>query len=474
MMLRLGKSLTARLTLLFAAVSSSVLLVLGLVIAELVERHFQDMDLELLEGKLALVQHAVLSTRADGDFASLPGKLDAALVGHHGLTVGVWGPDGRRWFLSGAAELPQDAVPPAGGEALPTTWKGRDGQHYRGLSGQAPTGIAGEPPATVLLSTNLAHHEHFMQSFRLAMWTVVSVAAVLSGFLGWVAARRGLAPLRRIARRASDVTASNLGRRIEAGEIPVELDEVVSTLNAMLGRLKESFDRLSGFSSDIAHELRTPVSNLLTQTQVMLARVRSAEEYQDVLASNAEELERLSRTIADMLFLAKADNGLMTPTQEYVNLGAEISGMLEFYEAVAEERHLQLALQGQAGVRGDRLMLRRALGNLLANAIRHTPEHGSVRIALASDARGVCIHVENTGETISPEHLPRLFDRFYRADPARHHAGEGSGLGLAITKSIALAHRGEVSVRSRDGVTVFSLCLPAPEADSPQAPLPEA
>ena len=313
-----------------------------------------------------------------------------------------------------------------------------------------------------------------MQSFRLAMWTVVSVAAVLSGFLGWVAARRGLAPLRRIARRASDVTASNLGRRIEAGEIPVELDEVVSTLNAMLGRLKESFDRLSGFSSDIAHELRTPVSNLLTQTQVMLARVRSAEEYQDVLASNAEELERLSRTIADMLFLAKADNGLMTPTQEYVNLGAEISGMLEFYEAVAEERHLQLALQGQAGVRGDRLMLRRALGNLLANAIRHTPEHGSVRIALASDARGVCIHVENTGETISPEHLPRLFDRFYRADPARHHAGEGSGLGLAITKSIALAHRGEVSVRSRDGVTVFSLCLPAPEADSPQAPLPEA
>lgn len=461
MMLRRGKSLTGRLTVLFAVVSSSVLLILGLVIAELVERHFEDMDLELLEGKLELIQHAVLSARTEGKFDTLPAQLEAALVGHHGLAVGVWGPDGKQLFLSEEAEFPENNAPLKPGQVLPKTWKGHDEQHYRGISGQAPTGVQGEPPAMVLLSTSLTHHDHFMQSFRLTMWAVVSLAALVSGFLGWIAASRGLAPLRNIVQRASDITANSLDQRIEAGEIPVELAVVVTTLNDMLGRLKESFDRLSDFSSDIAHELRTPVSNLLTQTQVMLSKTRSIDEYQDVLASNAEELERLSRTIADMLFLAKADNHLMVPTHEPVDLEAEISSMLEFYEPLVEEKHLQLSLLGHAEVDGDRLMLRRAVGNLLSNAIRHTPDHGFINIALEMDGEKASIRIENSGETIPSEHLPRLFDRFYRVDPSRQRVGEGSGLGLAITKSIALAHKGSVSVCSVDGVTSFSLGLPA-------------
>ena len=456
-----GKSLTARLTLLFAVVSSCVLLVLGLIIGLLVERHFEDMDLELLEGKLELIRHAVATARVEGGFEGLAEHLEAALIGHHGLAVGVWSPDGKLLFLSDEAEFPDESVPPKSNKALPKTWDGASQTHYRGISGKAPTGVPGEAPATVALSTNLSHHDHFMQSFRMAMWAVVSLAALLSGFLGWMAARRGLQPLRNIARRASDITANSLDQRIDAGEIPVELAEVVTTLNDMLGRLKKSFDRLSDFSSDIAHELRTPVSNLLTQTQVMLSRARSLEEYQDVLASNAEELERLSRTIADMLFLAKADNNLLMPTQEHVDLRAEISGMLEFYEALAEDKQLQLALMGTAEVTGDRLMLRRAVGNLLSNAIRHTPEHGSINITLDADETSVRIQVGNTGETIRPEHLPRLFDRFYRADPSRQHSGEGSGLGLAITKSIATAHNGDVCVTSLDGVTVFTLRLPS-------------
>lgn len=461
MMLRRRKSLTARLTLLFAVVSSSVLLILGLVIAELVERHFEDMDLELLEGKLELVQHAVRSARAEGSLDGLHAQLDAALVGHHGLAVGVWGDDGKQIFLSEEADFPQNNVPLKQGGVLPGTWQGKGEQHYRGISGQAPTGVEGEAPVMVQLSTSLTHHDHFMQSFRLTMWSVVIFAALLSGFLGWLAARRGMAPLRNITRRASDITANSLDQRIEAGEIPVELAEVVNTLNDMLGRLKESFDRLSDFSSDIAHELRTPVSNLLTQTQVMLSKARSTEEYQDVLASNAEELERLSRTIADMLFLAKADNHLLVPTQEAVDLKAEMTSLLEFYEPLIEEKELHLTLKGHVEVDGDRLMLRRAVGNLLSNAIRHTPERGYINIALEVEGGQVSIRIENSGETIPSEHLPRLFDRFYRVDASRQRAGEGSGLGLAITKSIALAHNGSVSVSSSDGVTSFSLWLPA-------------
>lgn len=460
-MLRREKSLTARLTLLFATVSSSVLLILGLVIAKLVEHHFEDMDLELLEGKLELIQHSVITARSVGNFDGLPAQLDAALVGEHGLAVGIWTSDGKQLYLSERADFPQRNLPPKPHSALPGTWQGKGGQHFRGISGLAPTGVEGESPATVLLSTSLTHHDHFMYSFRLTMWAVVIIAALITGFLGWLAARRGLAPLRNISSHASDITANSLDQRIEAGEIPVEVAELVNTLNEMLSRLKESFDRLSDFSSDIAHELRTPVSNLLTQTQVMLSRARSAEEYQDVLASNAEELERLSRTIADMLFLAKADNHLLVPNQEPVDLEAEISSLLEFYEPLIDEKQLHLMLNGHARVDGDRLMLRRAVGNLLSNAIRHTPEHGYINIALQIAGETVSVCIANSGQVIPAEHLPRLFDRFYRADSSRQRTGEGAGLGLAITKSIALAHHGSVSVSTDDGITTFKLVLPA-------------
>lgn len=456
-----GNSLTTRLTLLFAAVSTSVLLLLGLVIGSLVERHFEDMDLELLEGKLELIQHALAATRSPGDLAKIPAQLDAALIGHHGLAVGVWNQAEKPLYLSEGASFPQGSQPLGPTANFPRTWTGLDQHLYRGIVGTAPTGIPGGAPATVALSTDLTHHEHFMQSFRLTMWAVVALAATLSGFLGGVAARRGLAPLHDIVRHAADITAESLDQRLDEGSIPLELAEVVRTLNDMLARLEDSFRRLSDFSSDLAHELRTPVSNLLTQTQVTLSKARTLEEYQDVLASNAEEFERLSRTIADMLFLAKADNNLLIPLREEVDLGAEVSSLLEFYEAYADEKQLRLSCSGEASIAGDRLMLRRAIGNLLSNAVRHTPKLGHISIELEETPEGeTVVSVENTGETIAPEHLPRLFDRFYRADASRQHYGEGSGLGLAITRSIVRAHGGEVSVISENGFTRFFIYFP--------------
>lgn len=459
----LGKSVTARLTLLFASVSTSVLLLLGLVIASLVEHHFEEMDLALLEGKLELVQHAVAAVRSEDDVHALPEQLEAALIGHHGLAVAVWGADGKALYASEGASFPANlSAPPKSSARHPLKWVGPDKRHYRGIAGTAPTGMAGQPPASVALSTDLTHHEYFMRSFSLAMWSIVLLAAALSGVLGWVAARRGLAPLRDIARHAADITADSLDQRLATDTIPVELADVSRTLNEMLARLEASFRRLSDFSSDIAHELRTPVSNLLTQTQVTLSKSRSVAEYQDVLASNAEEFERLSRIIADMLFLAKADNNLLIPHQERIDLAAEVSSLLEFYEAVSEEKSLKLTCSGEAMLSGDRLMLRRAIGNLLSNAVRHTPEGGEITLLLAhSDSETSLVRVENTGDPIATEHLPRLFDRFYRVDASRRHSGDGAGLGLAITRSIVQAHGGEVSVRSDNGVTTFDLRFPA-------------
>ena len=454
-------SLTTRLTLLFAAVSSLVLLSLGLIIGELVERHFEDMDIDLLRGKLAQLEHVLA---ADYPSASLPDEaLATLLIGQPALSLGLWDDTGQPVFISPEADFPaglaQQIKP--GQAAQASTWHGHDHQRYRLLLGQVSQGSKSPRLLRVALATRLAHHDHFMRDFRLTLWGIVGLAAGLCGLLGWMAARRGLAPLNAIAERAADITASRLNQRLETEAIPQELAKVAETLNAMLARLEESFRRLSDFSSDIAHELRTPVSNLLTQTQVTLSRARSLAEYQDALASNAEECERLTRMISDMLFLAKAENQLLIPHPQTVDLAVEAASLCEFYEAWAEEKAIRLVCEGSASCQGDRLMLRRAIGNLLSNALRHTPTGGEIRVRLQTADGHARLGVENTGPDIAPEHLPRLFDRFYRGDAARQHAGEGAGLGLAITRSIVLAHAGQVSVSSSQGLTLFSIDLPA-------------
>lgn len=461
-MLKLGqRSITLRLTLLFAAVSTSVLLLLGVVVGTLVERHFEELDMELLDGKRELIGHALADIQSPGQLAALAPQLASALIGHHGLAVNILAPDGQPVFEVGGAEFPLALLAEADARTTaPMLWNNTIGQRFRGLASAAPTGISGAKPAVVAVATDIAHHEHFMHSFRSALWTIVGLAALLSGFFGWLAARRGLAPLQEMRHKAAAITASRLDQRLAVDAIPVELAEVAATLNEMLARLQTSFRRLSDFSSDLAHELRTPVSNLLTQTQVTLSRSRTVAEYQDVLASNAEEFERLSRMIADMLFLAKADNELIVPHRETVDLGREVDELLEFYEALAEEKRIRILREGSAQVTGDRLMLRRAISNLLSNALRHTPRDGRIAVRLEIADSEVRLSIENSGETIPAEHLPRLFDRFYRVDSSRHRQADGAGLGLAITRSILRAHGGQALVRSSDGLTTFELSLP--------------
>ncbi|KAB2841478.1 MAG: heavy metal sensor histidine kinase, partial [Burkholderiales bacterium] len=425
-----------------------------------VEHHFEEKDMEVLSGKMELTRHALEKVHSQSDLNALSQQLDDSLVGHHGLAVVVVAPSGQTLFVTSGAEFPQAllAQPSSMSISRPIVWKTRDGVPLRGISEMVQTGIKGEKPAVVAVATDITHHEHFMSSFRFTLWSVVVLAALITGLLGWMAARHGLAPLHAIKREAAAITADRLHSRLPTDEIPVELVDLADTLNQMLARLEDSFQRLSDFSSDIAHELRTPVSNLLTQTQVMLSRARSIDEYQDVLASNAEELERMAKMIADMLFLAKADNDLVIPHLEDVDLRAEAEGLASFYEAVAEESGVSLTVEGNATARGDRLMLRRAMGNLLSNAFGHTPLGGYVRVRIGIDGDQIAtIQVENSGETIAPEHLPRLFDRFYRTDPSRKRLADGVGLGLAITRSIIQAHGGSISVQSTDGVTIFEL-----------------
>jgi len=461
---RVGRrSITVRLTLLFAALSTVVLTALGLVVGELVERHFAELDTELIDGKIELLEHAVEKVRTMQELLQLPVQLDEALVGHSGLMVKVVGPDGATVFATTGAEFPDALLKSAAvARRVPAViWQTSAQLRHRGAATAARTGIDSAAPVVLAVATDISHHEHFMTAFRNTLWSIIVAAVLLTGFLGWLVARRGLAPLQALRQRAAVITSQRLDYRLSLEAVPGELVELTNTLNDMLARLEESFRRLSDFSSDLAHELRSPVSNLLTQTQVTLSKTRSPEEYRDVLASNAEEFERLSRMISDMLFLAKADNHLIVPDRQPVDLAAEARGVLDFYEGLAEENHVTLATSGNGQVSGDRLMLRRAISNLLSNAIRYTPRDGRIAVTVdGGDASIVKLAVSNTGEPIPPQHLPRLFDRFYRVDASRERFSEGAGLGLAITRSILRAHGGDVQAHSAAGVTTFEMILP--------------
>lgn len=451
-------SLTARLTALYTLVAALVMAGLGGLVSVVVNRHFVELDRDYLADKLRLVQQIAGESPSR---ALLAERLDALLASHQGLFV----------------ELRQDGVPVYGAQAPvfqtapalpgpdqnPLDWP-VDGRTLRGLaaSSPAPAALGGGPALQWRLALDTVHHSHFMGALHRSLALYLLGGVLLSGLLGWWAARRGLQPLRLMKERASAVTAQKLDQRMPVASVPVEFADLAASLNAMLERLQGDVQRLQAFSSDLAHELRTPLNNLLTQTQVSLAQPRTPREYQDILASNAEEFQRLARMVSDMLFLAKTDHGLELPRRERIDLREAVQSLFDFYDAVAEERQVGLRLHGHARVTGDRLMLRRAISNLLSNALRHAPAGSTVAVDLSAQGDAVQLCVRNGGPGIDPALLPRLFDRFFRADPSRQHGdADGTGLGLSITQAIMAAHGGQVSVQSVPGETVFCLRFPA-------------
>lgn len=459
-------SLTQRLTLMFVAAATAVLLVLGLVIASSVERHFEELDLEVLAGKMELIRQALQGITSEDELTPFTHQLARSLVGHHGLEVMVIDADRAIVFATAHAGFNPDMViaqakQPASRAAL---WRLGE-QTYRGVATQIPTAAlnsAGQRISVVVAAaTDIGHHQVYMQSFLHTLWLFVAGAAALTGLLGWFVVRRGLAPLRAMRDKAQVVTAQQLNHRLPVQSVPQELAELAQSLNDMLARLEVAFARLSDFSSDIAHELRTPVSNLMTQTQVAISRVRSADDYRSILESNAEEFERMSRMISDMLLLAKADHGLVLPQRERLHMAAEVRALFDYYDVLGDEKNVSLILVGDCELSADRLMLRRAMSNLLSNAVRHAHRDSDVSVRLQPLDGAVQIMVSNHGDGIAPEHLERVFDRFFRVDPARQHSFEGTGLGLAITRSIVIAHGGSISVTSDQAVTTFTIDLPS-------------
>lgn len=451
-------SLTARLSLMFMLAVSGVLGAAGLVFHQLSQHHFDELDRQALENKLQASRHLLQGLDDMAGFDALRPQLRVLLGGHSDLVVRIVDAKGRVLFAdtgaTGSAAGSAHGAVESGVPVEKRVWRRRT----------AAVDVAGRS-LTIELALDVTSHRVFFQSLAGWLWGALLLCAPGSAGLGWLLARSGLRPLREVTQVAASVSAKSLTERIPLESTPAELQQLVLAFNAMLARLEDAFVRLSNFSADIAHELRTPLSNLMTHTEVVLTRARSSEDYQDNLHSNLEELRRMARMIDDMLFLAKADNGLIVPEARRIDLHVLCEKLLEFYQLTADERGVCFSLAGAACIRGDPAMLHRALSNILSNALRYTPDGGTIELAIDEGQRGVRLTIDNPGATIAPDHLPRLFDRFYRVDPARREGGpSNAGLGLAITRSIVEAHRGEIRCRSGDGWTSFEISFRTPAA----------
>ncbi|HEC19845.1 MAG TPA: heavy metal sensor histidine kinase [Gammaproteobacteria bacterium] len=456
-------SLTLRLTLLFAIAAMLAFAVFGWIIERSIKQHFFDEDVAELKAIASSVTKT-LSTRGKLDVSTvLRQRFNDILVGHHSAVLYVTREDGSTVFASPGehdlSAMGHNGMEPVA-EGLLHVWQDA-GHTYRVLTRRLEMPSPANERYTVSVAVAIDSHLRFLKTFHRTLWLMIASGIVLLGILGWVAVRRGLAPLRSIVAQIHRTSASELNTRLRPEAMPRELSDLAESFNGMLARIEEAFERLSNFSADIAHELRTPVTSLLTQSQVALSQSRGMEEYREILYSNIEEYERMAQMIGDMLLLAKTDNGQYELDRITVDLTSEVEDLFDYYEAWAEERGVSLSLTGEAVTEGDRAMLRRALSNLLSNAIRHCPAGEAVRVVLEQTSREAVIRVKNPGPPIPAEHIPRLFDRFHRVDASRHRSGDGAGLGLAIVKSIVDVHRGRIVASSTDKCTTFEVRLPS-------------
>ncbi len=454
-------SLALRITLVVSLTMSAVFAASAWLVSRSIEGHFEELDFGELQAVTDSLGQALAVAEPGGDAAAHRERLAQAVAGHHGVYFAVL--DGRdRPVYARAPEALLDAARHAdparrlAPEHL-TVWT-LDADTYRG-------GVVTVADHRVLVAVSTDAHEHYLARLRQGLWWGALAATVLAVLAVCIAVRWGHAPIRRIGASMRGVTSDHLDLRLDPASVPPELAPLVTSFNTMLDQLQSSFERLSHFSADIAHELRTPVTNLMTQNQVALSKDRSLAAYREVLYTGLDEMDRMRKMIGDMLFLAQTESPRRRLQITEVRLDAEVRAVFDYFEALSEEAGVGLRLNpvhgGVPPATGDRGMLQRAISNLVGNALHHTARGDTVVVRLRAEGGSVRVVVENPGTAIDPAHLPHLFDRFYRVDPARHREGEGAGLGLAIVKAIAEAHGGTVGVSSSDGVNRFWLRLPA-------------
>ena len=479
------RSMTVQVSLAIAMVSVIIILVFGSVLDRVIEHELREDNELLLLSSLAFIRDDIVA--AGDDAAAVPSAIDRISRRTRWLHAAVYDERGALVAKSPGDILPRQAFPerPLAIDGLPRDadmallesvrpsvpletrmWVAPNGLHFR-----LALGCVQLPSRTVTIA--LGVETSATRTLRRHAWGNIEIAlaaaATLASLVGAWVARRILASARRFGATATRINAQTLQARLQVDDTPTELIESAVAFNHMLDRLQGAIDRLSSFSSELAHDLRTPIGNLLGEAQVALSRPRSAEEYRAVLESAVEEYERISRMTANMLFLARADDHTAI-SPHWVDLEGTLGRVMGYFELLAEERGVFLRIQTDwlpqvpRRVWADETMIVRALSNLVSNALQHATRGSPVVLSAQAQADGTCtVHVANDGPPIAPEHQALVFERFYRVDASRRGSASGSGLGLAIVRSIMEMHRGRVSVTSAPGqLTIFTLHFPAP------------
>lgn len=445
-------SIAGRLTLMFAVTAGLVSSLAGVALFFLQTYELRRHQAEELRARFEILETMVAHS-GSAKWPGLATKLQSLATTDGRLRYRVESSDPRFRHDGG---LPPSARFSSGDGGLGRTQVGD--RTYMTLAKSIPA-YSDRPAVRLVIAADMTPVNQTSLMLGIAVLAVSVVTVLAVSLLGWWIARHGLAPVDRLSRHARSLNPEDLGLRLPGDGMPAELSGMVTAFNDALERLQQAYVRLSAFNADVAHELRTPLGNLIGQTQVALSRSRRASELEEVLQSNLEELERLRSIINDMLFLARADQGAMAANLTQVSLAAATRKSAEFLDMLFEDVGMALVIEGDAAVPVERSLFERAITNLLHNAIRHGRGPGRVTVQIEGDGPLATVAVRNPGGPIHEAQLARLFDRFYRLDPARENSGESHGLGLAVVKAVALMHGGAVFAHCEDGEVVIGFHL---------------
>ncbi|QJI29994.1 heavy metal sensor histidine kinase [Pseudomonas sp. ADAK18] len=458
-------SMTLRLALVFALLAFALLATLGVALYRGLERELIRRDDAALIYRIDQLRHLLNDSNILELIKTKP-ELFQNMLGNHESVLSIGAPGQKPLLVVNPENIPMpDVVPVSIGHTFTFT----DVQYFPGMNGVpfaalAATIDSGDLGSLQVTSGRLMNERTTMlANYRLSVYILASLAAIVLALAGYLLVHRGLLPLRRLARHAQGIGVGNLAERLDSQGAPKELLPMIDSFNTMLERLAKGFVQLGQVSTDMAHELRTPINNLLGETQVALQQNRTIEDYQQLLASNVEELERLARMLDNMLFLARTDPASALSQRQELNAAEEVERMAEYFEGLAADAGINILARGDGLIWAEPMLLRRALANLCANAINYGAPNAELLIQATPGADGISLQVINQGATIPAEHLPRLFERFYRADESRERSAHSNGLGLSIVATIMQLHNGRYSVSSEDGVTCFELFFPGRE-----------
>ena len=459
-------SLIFRVTTMVGIATTASLFALGIFVQHSIEAHFLEQEAEELQVVATAVNNA-LSSFSDVNPIEFSNNLEHAVSGHHGVYFLVANNNQGIIYQSPGPDLNLIAtsIRPVDSIEADSLYRWNDGNSiYRGAVLRMSNNIdsttqQSDVEYTVVVAAAMDFHLQFLSSFNRVLWLTIAGISLFAIFAAWFAARQAHAPIHRLSAKIGNVGSDRLDIRLDEGKYPVELSELVRSFNTMIIKIEDVFGKLSNFSADIAHELRTPITNIITQTQVSLGKARDVAEYREILYSNLEEYERMAAMVSNMLFLAQTDNGLIKPKFEKLDVKLELLEQFDFFEALAEDRSIKLNLSGgNLWILGDKSMLRRAFSNLLSNAINHSPDKCQVDVNIQLNGNFVEIKVQNPSNPLEPDKLSRIFDRFYKVDSSRH--SEGAGLGLAIAKSIIEIHNSSIAATYSEGRTTFTVRVP--------------